>query len=332
MDSTRGLAAFVVLLAHSIKTFAPSLYSSFPLNCFWDADAAVLYFFILSGFVLTESLEKIELSWTSYLTFALKRILRIYPAFLVVLLVSFLSYQFYSHSLSGWLMLYWQNDPNWMDFLKQGLLIIRLPNDPAFRILPHDWTLSIEILFSLFLPFMAQLSKRNSLLLLLVVFAMIKLLPIESFAWEFALGVAIATQKDFLIRQWKKMIVLGQTFLIVLAIAFIVFNSFNVQWAGKLNLLVIHHKSIGLSILLIFLLASPKLQSILSNEFIHFHGKVSYSLYLVHLIVIALVFHFIPAIDLIPGFLISYTASMILATASYHFVEKKFMEIKFPEK
>jgi peptidoglycan/LPS O-acetylase OafA/YrhL len=297
------------------------------LNSLWDADAAVLYFFILSGFVLSESLEKIELSWTSYLRFTLKRILRIYPAFLVVLFLSFLSYHFYSHSLSGWLMFYWQNEPNWMEILKQGLLIIRLPNDPALRILPHDWTLSIEILISLFLPFMALISKRNPLILLSIVFLMIKLLPIESFAWEFALGVVIATKKEFLIRQWKKMNVLGHSFLIVLAIAFIVFNSINIQWAGKLNLIVIHHKSIGLSILLIFLLASTKLQSILSNEFIHFHGKVSYSLYLVHLIVIAIVFHFFPSIDLIPGFLICYATSMILATISYNLIEKSIMRL-----
>ena len=325
LDSTRGIAAMMVLLAHTLKTFSPSLYSTFPLNIMWDGDAAVLYFFILSGFVLNESLQKKDLKFMLIVAFVRKRFLRIYPAFLVIFLFSVLLFPFYAHPTSSWLALYWQFTPDWKNILQQSILLKRIPNEPTLRILPHDWTLSIEILISLFIPLMTLIARKNSILLLVIIYFLIKFFQIETFAWEFGLGVVISQQKEKLQKFMTDFSIWMKIPLVILALLFLAFANISTQMTLHLDNFAIHSKSIGLSILLILLLSSKKMQSLLENNFIHFHGKVSYSLYLIHFILIAIVFHFFPKIDLLPALLIVYSLSMLMATASYHWIEKTFV-------
>lgn len=315
----------MVLLAHTLKTFSPSLYSTYPLNIFWDGDAAVLYFFILSGFVLNESLQRKELVLKIIINFIRKRFLRIYPAFLFIFLLSILLFPFFSHPTSNWLALYWQFTPDWKNILQQSILLKRIPNEPTLRILPHDWTLSIEILISLFIPLMALIARKNSVLLLVIIYCLIKFFHIETFAWEFGLGVVISQQKEKLQKFMTDFSMWMKILLAILALLFLAFANISSQMTLQLDNFAIHSKSIGLSILLILLLSSKNIQSILENNFIHFHGKVSYSLYLIHFIIIAIVFHFFPRIDLLPALLIVYSLSMLLATANYYWIEKTFV-------
>ena len=325
LDSTRGIAAMMVLLAHTLKTFSPLLYSTFPLNIFWDGDSAVLYFFILSGFVLNESLQNKELGFKIIINFIRKRFVRIYPAFLFVFLLSILLFPFFAHPASSWLTLYWQFTPDWKNILQQSILLKRIPNEPTLRILPHDWTLSIEILISLFIPMMTLIARKNSILFLIILYSLIKFFHIESFSWEFGLGVVISQQKEKL---QKLMINFSNWMKIswaIFALLILSFANISSQMTLRLDNFAIHSKAIGLSILLILLLSSKKIQSILENNFIHFHGKVSYSLYLIHFIIIAIVFHFFPRIDFLPALLIVYSLSMLLATASYSWIEKTFV-------
>lgn len=323
LDSSRGLAAFVVLLAHTIKTFAPIKYDLFPLNILWDSEAAVLYFFILSGFVLNESLNKQVLSFPSYSKFILKRILRIYPAFIVIITLTFIGYKWIYFPKNNWLSDYWQTIPSLTDLFKQSLLIVRLPNDPTLRILPHDWTLSIELLMSLFLPLMVAIRKIDSLLLLAIVYVSVKLLPIDTFFFDFALGVILSTEKEKIISVWNKISKLLKIFFLVLAIGLLAIEKISVHTSILLNKILIHPKTIGLGILLIFLLSNERFQKIISHEFLHFQGRISYSIYLIHLVVIGFVYHFFPIIDFLPAFVLVYSSSILLAYFSYDLIEKK---------
>lgn len=321
LDSSRGLAAFVVLLAHTIKTFSPEYFSS--SFCFlWDSEAAVLYFFILSGFVLTESIKERSLSPYSYFNFIGRRVLRIYPAFIFVLLLAFILFPFISGQTSGWLTDYWKNIPEVSDLFKQAILIVRIPNDPAYRLLPHDWTLSVEILISMTLPFLAKASEKFSWLLLAMIYILVKVLPIDPFIFDFTLGAILSAQKEKLISAWKKLHFLGHTFLIILALFLINLDSFVPFQLKEINAFAIHFKSWGLILLLIALISSPKLQNILTNKLLIFHGKISYSFYLIHFILIAILFKVQPEISLVLALSAVFLTTLIFSAISYFLVEK----------
>jgi peptidoglycan/LPS O-acetylase OafA/YrhL len=326
LDSSRGLAAFVVLLAHTIKTFSPTIYQS-SFRFVWDSEAAVLFFFILSGFVLAESIRSEKLTINSYFKFAFKRICRIYPVFIVVLILAFLLYPLFDNPISGWLTEYWQNQPTTFDAIKQSILIVRMPNQPAGRILPHDWTLSIEILISLALPFLAWISKRNSWLVLILTYVMVKTMPIDSFIFDFAIGVFISSKKDYLISVWKKINFLGHSLLVIFGLIMLQISLLLPDFSGQIEFLMIHSKSWGISILLIALISSIRFQRMLTNKFLILQGKISYSLYLVHFILIGILFKWHPEINLLPALLLVFTATFLLSAFLYNAVEKPWIQV-----
>ena len=101
LDSIRGVAAFAVVSYHCWLAAgarerlgvmgAPWSLAALPLRAiaslFEMGRAAVMLFFVLSGFVLARSLLHSNASYAGY---AIKRLLRIYPAFLIAVVLSYL--------------------------------------------------------------------------------------------------------------------------------------------------------------------------------------------------------------------------------------------------
>jgi peptidoglycan/LPS O-acetylase OafA/YrhL len=91
LDSLRGLAALTVFLGHfwGAKINMPFFValSKTPLSILLNGNAAVIFFFLLSGFVLSLPFVGGEkpLTLTAFYT---KRIFRIYPAFIFAILFS----------------------------------------------------------------------------------------------------------------------------------------------------------------------------------------------------------------------------------------------------
>jgi peptidoglycan/LPS O-acetylase OafA/YrhL len=102
LDAIRGIAAFVVLLHHAWLVLPTAFTEQVRLStalasvpyalCYvfykllTQGGAAVIVFFVLSGFVLTHSLQRRR---SSYPGFVVKRVFRIYPAFLCAVLLSY---------------------------------------------------------------------------------------------------------------------------------------------------------------------------------------------------------------------------------------------------
>jgi len=97
LDAVRGIAAFVVILHHCylampdqpLSTFT-ALLSSRPLRVFHNGGAAVIIFFVLSGYVL--ALPFFSGRQPSYTRYVVKRICRIYIPFAVALCIAVLLY------------------------------------------------------------------------------------------------------------------------------------------------------------------------------------------------------------------------------------------------
>jgi peptidoglycan/LPS O-acetylase OafA/YrhL len=326
LDSTRGLAAFIVLLAHFHHAILPGLSQSWifksPLVLLFDADSAVLYFFLLSGYVLTRSVQNEPGKLLSYFKFIIRRLLRIFPAFIFAFFLMYIVLIKTGKPSSGWLSAFWQQPIQRLsDLWPQLILIKRIPNDPMFRILPHDWTLSIEIAVSLLLPALAIVARVNSFLLLAIVYFAIKFLGLDPFVFDFSLGIFIAIHREnWRLAKGKWLLLSGSVFLIGI-------GQFFPSEALSTDHLLIHHQTWGLAGLLILLLNSQRLQKFLSLQPFVFLGKISYSFYLLHLVILLIMINLFSSINSVAFLIILALSTTITATISYFYIEKPFIRL-----
>ena len=142
LTATRGVAAIWVVLYHTAYHTAPFTY--FPVLL--SGKMAVSYFFVLSGFVLCYSYKEQHIKLS---TFAIKRFARIYPLYLLGITLGF----FANHLVT---------DPNVYAKTATNLLLIQAwfpfyavsVNAPA-------WSLCAEVLFYVLFPLLLWLFRRQ---------------------------------------------------------------------------------------------------------------------------------------------------------------------------
>jgi peptidoglycan/LPS O-acetylase OafA/YrhL len=157
LNGIRALAALSVVLYHTygLKTNFKAL---FPPNFFrilWNGHDAVTIFFVLSGFLITYLLlvEHQHTGTIAVRQFYIRRILRIWPVYYVVVFIGFVVVPL-AVQITGW-QGYYPFPPNPLTALL--LYIIWLPNTVGFfsatpiAILPL-WTIGIEEQFYLLWP------------------------------------------------------------------------------------------------------------------------------------------------------------------------------------
>ena len=290
----------------------------------FDAEAAVLYFFILSGYVLTRALIGIpKLTLSTYGNFVLKRVLRIYPAFIFAFLLTFLFVKIAGRPSDNWLSGYWIDIPQgFFESVKQLVLIKRWPNAPELRILPHDWTLSIEIAVSLLLPVLAFASRLHAFLTLLMIYLCVKFLGLDPFTFDFSLGIFLALKQD----NFKALNHPAKIIMALVALMLICSDYFFPDFMKSADHVMIHHKSWGLFILLLLILSSDKIQNLLSAKPLVYLGKISYSFYLLHFGILLIMTEIFATINSIAFFIIYLASTILISVLSYSRIEKPFIE------
>lgn len=160
LQSIRGLAALAVLLLHCTYYYDYNEALKGTLEIFFNAHAAVVVFFVLSGHVLTLSLAKTSITPTSVLGFYVRRVIRIYPALFVALILA-LAYVIAFRGMtppsvvSSW----WGPNRRLVPDLPAILVSFTALRTP----LPLPvWTLTIELCASFLLPFIVLLTKRRN--------------------------------------------------------------------------------------------------------------------------------------------------------------------------
>jgi peptidoglycan/LPS O-acetylase OafA/YrhL len=127
-----------------------------PLRFFYDGNAAVLLFFVLSGFVLNlryAEAKSYAPGWAG--SFIIRRVFRIYPAFLasmglaLLFRTCFFSPEWTS-GFSGWFSAFWREPMPWGEIARCFTLVG--PNIHASCINPPVWSLVFEMRISLFFP------------------------------------------------------------------------------------------------------------------------------------------------------------------------------------
>jgi len=302
LDSARGIAALSVITWHCYTTITnhpegTKLYSS-PFHFFLYGEADMMFFFIHSGFILSYSHAAFEhsISGTSYLQYIIRRIFRIYPLFLIIL---FLSYLFKNtiypipatNYLSSHFLKFWSSTVRFPDLVKQGLLAIRIPGEPEGRLLPQDWTLSVEVLICPLIPFLNFLNRRLKLFSWLVVLLLFKVFHFNTYLFEFAVGVNLYYYRHHIKSVWNICsipIKIG-----ILAIAVILYTCFfgypnifdgnNKIFSPAIDRLMV---VTGCSIFFIFILNSKSIQNIFNLPGLVKIGKICYSLYVNHILLL----------------------------------------------
>ncbi|MBV5329481.1 MAG: acyltransferase [Chlorobium sp.] len=355
-DSARGLASIAVVFGHFLLAF--DLYGAVrwihysPLHIVYDGFAAVSFFFVLSGFILSlkyfnSPCKRFDLF--TYISYAVKRVLRIYPLYIFIIVISLLlKVHFFTKiettpSLSLWLQSMWTEAASFSYFFSKFYFI---PRRSSF--VPQAWTLGIELLFSLFVPFVVLAVKRNVLVTVFIISCSVFYTTTGVFAFHFLTGIMLACYFEK-IRKIMDTFSRGSklTFLAASVGLYTIRHTFPeyLSILGVTNIFIENDKfiwiitGIGASGILASIANSEILNKILNHKWLLFAGKISYSLYLCHMIIFVLIMPKIinflnlnfginsPFIVIVTSFISVITLIFIFSWGSHRLIEKPFIQL-----
>ena len=145
LDIFRGIfSSFVIFFHMTAFSATPVINNSF----FYNAYLFVDFFFVLSGFVIAYTYQNID-SWPAFGKFYKKRFFRLYPLHVIVLLL-FLAINLAKHHASGYVHVndLGYNSDNWRSFLTNLFLLnsVKMPgiHDVSWNI--ASWSISAEMI------------------------------------------------------------------------------------------------------------------------------------------------------------------------------------------
>lgn len=333
LQSMRGVAALVVLLFHCSLYFdhgsAFSRLSAMILN----GPAAVLSFYVLSGFVLGLSMIKRPLNAGEVGIFYLRRLFRIYPALWLAVAVAILYHLLaIRFGLSGSVSSWWRGYIH--PFGLNSKLLVESFLGKATELPLPLWTLNIELLGSAMMPLIVFGMVRTRWLLAIIlgllfaldrVFHVQAALPLTGFVYGAGavlcigwLGARVRSQAA----SWR---------LASLGLAMLWFgrNCFGLIADQPYGIVGVTVSSLGAALLIVILYARAADFAFLSGPLFVWLGDVSYSLYLLHMPILGLTALMLGSIAgglsplamtliLVP---LTVVLTGIAATASYRYVE-----------
>ena len=296
-------------------------------------------FFVISGFLITSMLANENLCKQSLIKFYHSRILRLFPAYIVMLMTCV---------IASYLWLFPAQSIDFAQSLITAVLFVSnmyfaasinyLSIDTHLTPLLHTWSLSVEaqcyVVFPLLLYVLSQYKKINVATTLTAMLALLFVLNLVLTAYNADIAFFSPTVRFYqflsgaVIAYIPTRINFSKTLMhwgLITGLAMIVTSFFiitpNTNYPGLHSLL----PTLG-SMLVVFSGRQPQLQfaQLLTNKPMVFIGTISYSLYLWHWPVI--VFYkivFNPSLAVIDYFFL-LGLSFLLATVSWYLIENRF--------
>ncbi|WP_430810974.1 MULTISPECIES: acyltransferase family protein [unclassified Carboxylicivirga] len=359
LNGLRFIAAFLVII-HHIEQFK----AIFQLPSYWTGDAlinkfirivggqGVILFFVLSGFLITYLLlaEEQKINTIKIKKFYMRRILRIWPLYLAVVLLSLFAFPHIELlSLPGFPIEEVQSNLG----LKLFLYLFFFANLvlALLGIIPYasqTWSIGTEEQFYLLWPVVIRYIKKNRLLLMVAIvigYNAIRMLlaspvslslPYHTILREFWAGFKIDTMAIggffavmlFAHHPPQLLKLLKNRVAFNLAIAFAVTNYLLGMYYPYINNIVY---SGCYAIIILNFAANPNIKIKLENKLFNALGNISYGLYMLHPIAIVLCIKLALQYGLVSNWFL-YPASTLLTIAmaqlSYHRYEKIFLKFK----
>lgn len=315
LDGLRGVAAINVMLMHFFIVLLPAMiysdrmpshlgnlekiFTSTPLGLIGAGNFSVCIFFVLSGYVLTQKYFKTK-DRSIIISGAVRRYIRLFvPVFAATMLSFLLASTGMFHYFIEAVMIsgnnnyanYWTFTPDLVEAIKQAAWGTFFAGDDTYN--PVLWTMSVEFYGSMLVFAMAlffgSLRARWTFYLAAVV------LFLNTYYLAFIIGMGLAdvfNGKTSIFKTSNKVIL-----SIVLASGLFL-GSYPVGTVTADSLYAFldngffqtpkyAYHILGAGMLMYVLLNSQRMQKIFSSPVLVFLGKISYSLYLVHFLVIS---------------------------------------------
>lgn len=299
LDGLRGIAILMVMMAHFFNVDEAQLLIHYPfLGPFLTkismfGTKGVELFFILSGYLITRILIHSADSQNYFKSFFIRRILRIFPLYYLILLISFFIIPFFSSIPTDaepifkeqWKLWSYVSNVHFFHFVEW--------DTPNFVNFGHFWTLSVEEHFYLLWPFLIFFIPIHTLakwmwgifFISLISWLLASLHPF--FGWttltqsgSLVLGGIIAyyefSNQNYLLKltAWLK----SNLFLLIVIFLIAIFIP---RSLGFFRDFFIHILAlIGFSAVLI--LSLHQKSKILTAQWLIFIGKISYGIYIFH--------------------------------------------------
>lgn len=312
-----------------------------PLHAFWGGHEAVIMFFLLSGFVL--SLPFFSNKQQSYPKYLAKRICRIYLPFAVALLAAIAFREaFFMSKLTDatpYFNSLWTRPPEMASFIDH---LIFITNYNTTKYDPILWTLVHEMRISLVFPFIMYFIVKGGwkagvpLAVLLSMLAMFLLTALETryttnyvvtlhYTSFFVVGALLARYREELKNLYNRLNGWGAALLLIAAL--FVYSYKWVIYGKPFSKHITETQgdwliAIGASVFIVAALSSVRISALLHRKPLVFLGKISYSLYLYHMIVLLSFLHkYNGVLDTKYIALIAFVASFAAAAVSYYYIE-----------
>ena len=305
LDALRGIAALAVVVAH---TTIAGLYKVeplwgylkwSPLKILWSGHQAVILFFVLSGFALVRMWQSIKSN--RYDAYFVSRVARLFPPYMASVLLALAAY----YLVSG--VVEW--DKGWMNVPKPEFSFQSLINHALMigqfntsEINPPIWSIVHEMRISIAFPLIYLLVSRFGGAAVACFYTMsawigwamlgnVQLSALQGDAIQtlhystfFAVGAFIALRQEFFSRMFKKIVGLPRAALWIVALMLYAYpfdNPWNLGYRAFGDLAT----GVGSALIVGLVLTMS------SNVLVRFGGylgKISYSLYLNHILVLNL--------------------------------------------
>lgn len=358
LNSLRAIAACMVIISHLLnnKTKLGQHLGHF-------GGLGVTIFFTLSGFLITYLLlaEQEKFKTIKVKDFYIRRALRIWPLYFLVLLFTYILIPFIIPS-------YYQKEINRFNFNSVLLNIFFLTNVTLILkmtplIIRVIWSIGIEEQFYIFWPWVIKLKQkwRNKIIFLIILaipalkflfMALNKFTSIE--LYQTISSILSVTRFDAMavgglfgiLGYSKELKVLKFTFklenffgknmqLLVFGLAFfsIIITSYSSDFFNIVNFLI-NPWLFGFCILNLSINKAPLFN--IENKTMNYLGKISFGLYLIHQIVIYFLLYYLvpylkefnPIIKDITMFIATFSLTILIAHLSYTTYEKRFINLK----
>jgi len=346
LEAIRGIAALIVVCWHCTLGFFPDLTGTGPssiIGRFWfgilNGPGAVVYFFVLSGFVLTMPYFQ-RRDGSIAARAALKRVPRLAGPIFVCVMLSYLlavagAYTYREAAAvsgSAWLQKdafgFTGMEPGFLFALRQAVFGALFAGEVGYD--PPLWTMSIELYGSLLVFLLAAAigateRRRWLLAALMATLSLLFFFPLfSSYFRAFLVGMALSyllARRRIVLPGWAAAI------LVVVSLALAGYVSGRGDYAPFAAMLPFKVKGMHVTIfaaaLLILAVQTCKpLGAFLSRPFFRFLGAISFPLYLIHVPVLlsagSAVYLAVAAREpgILPGLLPGLAASAVVALLS----------------
>lgn len=313
LDALRGVAAFAVLTHHCVLAglipIPPGLWTALsrytPLHPFVNGRAPVILFFVLSGFVLALALDRERLDARANARFAARRLCRIYFPYVAVVLIAAAAERLtapYAHEVVGWQARLWSKSADASGVLQHLTMPFAWADFTLDRV---AWSLVHEIRVSLLFPLLLWAARASPVTLAAASVSLFALghgwsgcetlacLPYDGadtatsfgatayFVPFFVLGLLLALYRRHAIG-W-----VSRSRLLLAALWGLAIYGLIVPF--KFEVLPDAAAGLAATLLIPLVIGATRASAVLEQPPLAWLGRVSFSLYLVHLLVLAIV-------------------------------------------